>query len=104
MRFGMEQDQDATEVDGRTEEVRYLIGGNNLTMEAETKIVSGTYCMEHSEDPDVFKLIANFLAVSAPLEKYLQEGRPLTNLQLEFITLTVDQLQTFLDIWNKRQG
>jgi hypothetical protein len=59
--------------------------------------------MGRIENPDVFKIIADFMASSAPLERYLQEGRPLTHLQLESITLTVDQLQAFLNIWNRKQ-
>ncbi len=42
------------------------------------------------EESETQKLIAHFMSVSAPLERYLQEGRPLTALQLESISLAVD--------------
>ncbi|HSF65965.1 MAG TPA: hypothetical protein VLA67_00890 [Nitrospiraceae bacterium] len=35
------------------------------------------------EDVAAHKLIAQFMSVSTKLEKYLQEGKPLTPLQLE---------------------
>jgi hypothetical protein len=54
------------------------------------------------EESETQKLIAAFMSASAPLERYLQEGRPLTALQLESISLTVDGLYTFLDIWNRK--
>ena len=37
-----------------------------------------------------------------PVEKYLKEGRPLTDLQVESISLAVGVLQTFLNIWKAR--
>jgi hypothetical protein len=44
------------------------------------------------------QIIAQFMTASAPLEKYLQHGGALTDLQLESVSLTVSGLQTFLDI------
>jgi hypothetical protein len=37
-----------------------------------------------------------------PVEKYLKEGRPLTDLQVESLSLAAGVLQTFLDIWKSR--
>jgi hypothetical protein len=49
------------------------------------------------EELEPHKLIAHFMSASAPLERYLQQGRPLTALQLESISLTIDGLVTYLD-------
>jgi hypothetical protein len=50
------------------------------------------------------KLIAHFMSASAPLERYLQQGKPLTALQLESISLTIDGLFTYLDTWKRKHG
>lgn len=50
------------------------------------------------------RLVADFMTASAPLEAYLQQGQPLTPLQLQSITNTIDGLQTFLDVWHKKHG
>ena len=57
-------------------------------------------------DDDAFanNIIAQFMTASAPLEQYLQHRGPLTDLQLESVSLTVAGLQTFLDIWKKKHG
>ena len=55
------------------------------------------------EESETQKLIAHFMSASAPLERYLQEARPLTDLQLESISLTVDELYTYPDIWKRRK-
>ncbi len=55
---------------------------------------------------DVLKteqMIAAFMSASAPIESYLQGGKPLTDRQLEMISLTVSGLQTFLDAWKRKR-
>lgn len=54
------------------------------------------------EDVAAHKLIAQFMSVSTKLEKYLQEVKPLTPLQLESISLTISGLHTFLDSWKRK--
>jgi hypothetical protein len=49
-------------------------------------------------------LIAEFMSVSTQLERYLQEGKSLTTLQLESLSLTVSGLHTFLDSWKRKHG
>ena len=54
------------------------------------------------------KLIAEFMSVSTQLERYLQEGKSLTTVQLESLSLTVSGLHTlsrFLEekAWPKKQ-
>ena len=51
------------------------------------------------EDVNSQRLIANFMAASTPVEKYLQQGGRLTDLELQSLSLTIDSLQTFLNIW-----
>ncbi|MBX3302181.1 MAG: chemotaxis protein CheB [Nitrospira sp.] len=54
--------------------------------------------------PEAHKLLATFMSASAPIETYLQHGHPLTDHELELLSLTVSGLQTFLDIWKRRYG
>ena len=49
-----------------------------------------------------YRMISKLLAAMTPVEKYLKEGRPLTDLHVESISLAVGVLQTFLDIWKAR--
>src|ERR671910_30479 len=58
----------------------------------------------NGEEIETQKLIAHFMSASAPLERYLQQGKPLTALQLESISLTIDGLFTFLDTWKRKHG
>ena len=58
----------------------------------------------YNEDVASHRLIAEFLSSSTPVEEYLKRGGPLTDLQLEALSLTVDSLQTFLDIWKMKHG
>ncbi len=55
-------------------------------------------------DVEPHKLIAKFMSASVPIETYLQQGRPLTDAQLELISLTVAGLQTFLDSWKRKHN
>ena len=50
------------------------------------------------------RLLADFMATTTGLEKYLKEGRPLRPLQFESMYLTVSMLQTFLTTWKLRYG
>jgi hypothetical protein len=52
----------------------------------------------------VQRLIANFMSASAPMEEYLRQGRPLTPQELESVSLTISGLQTFLDIWKRKNN
>jgi len=54
-----------------------------------------------AEEPTERK-IARFMAASTPIENLLREGRPLTEVQLQSLTVTVAQLQTYIDIWNRK--
>jgi len=56
------------------------------------------------EDVTTQRLIANFMTASTPIEKYLQQGGQLTDLELQSISLTIDGLQTYLNIWHAKQG
>jgi len=56
------------------------------------------------EDAATHELIAEFMSVSTQLERYLQEGKSLTTLQLESLSLTVSGLHTFLDSWKRKHG
>ena len=44
------------------------------------------------------QLIANLMTASTPLEKYLQDGGPLTDLEVESIAVTLGKLKIFFDI------
>jgi hypothetical protein len=54
------------------------------------------------DEQEAHRIVANFLTASAPLERHLQEGKPLTKLELESITLALDQINTFLNIWSRK--
>ena len=49
-----------------------------------------------------YRIISKLLAAMTPVEKHLKDGRPLTDLQVESISLAIGVLQTFLDIWKAR--
>jgi len=53
----------------------------------------------NNEELQTNQLLATFMSASAPIEAYLQEGGPLTPLQLQSLTLTIDGLQSFLNRW-----
>jgi hypothetical protein len=50
------------------------------------------------------QLMSDFMAATTSVEKYLKQGRPLTSLQFESISLAASMLQTFLNIWKIRYG
>ena len=56
------------------------------------------------EDAATHELIAEFMSVSTQLERYLQEGKSLTTVQLESLSLTVSGLHTFLDSWKRKHS
>ena len=64
--------------------------------------------MQHDKmsDYDVAsqRIIATFMSGSSPMEQYLQEQRPLTDLQLQSLSLTIANLQAFLDAWKQKHG
>lgn len=50
------------------------------------------------------RLMADFMAATTAVEKYLKQGRPLRPLHFESMCLTVSILQTFLTTWKLRYG
>jgi hypothetical protein len=50
----------------------------------------------------VQRMVTDFIKASTPLEAYLQQGGPLSSLQLDSVAATVSGLQTFLDIWKRK--
>jgi len=57
-----------------------------------------------TDTPNPLRLVADFMTASTPLEQYLQQGGPLTDLQVESVSITVGNLQTFLVIWKRKHG
>ncbi len=49
----------------------------------------------------VNRLVGDFLRASAPLETYLQQRGPLSNLHVQSIELSLNCLQHFLKAWKK---
>jgi hypothetical protein len=60
--------------------------------------------MDKKKELEAQRLIANLLSSSAPVEVYLQQGGPLTDLQLHSLSLTIEGLQSFLAIWKRKHG
>ena len=64
--------------------------------------------MQYDERPDddvyINRLIAAFMSSSLPMEEYLLEQRRLTDLQLQSLSLTITNLQAFLDHWKRKHG
>ena len=56
------------------------------------------------DDMTIDRLIANFMTASTPLEKYLLKGQPLTALQLQSVSTTLDGLRISLDTWGRKDG
>jgi hypothetical protein len=54
--------------------------------------------------PPSHRLIANFMTASTPLEKYLHEHGPMTDLEIRSLSLTLDGLQTFFDSWMRNRA
>jgi hypothetical protein len=55
-----------------------------------------------ANQPKASILVANLMTHSKTLEEYLQQGGPLTDLQVEAVSLTVNHLQLFLDTWKRK--
>ena len=49
-------------------------------------------------------LISNFMSASAPLELYLEQQRPLTDLELQSLSLTLESLQGLIVLWKVKHG
>ena len=62
------------------------------------------YIIDMTNEPKAHRLIANFMTASTPLEQYIQQGSPLTDLEVESVSMTVKNIQIFLDIWKRRHG
>jgi hypothetical protein len=54
------------------------------------------------DETEVQRMVAAFMKASTPLETYLQQGGPLSPLQLDLVASTVLGLQTFLDLWKRK--
>jgi hypothetical protein len=59
---------------------------------------------DRADEVPTHHMIAQFMSVSAPLEEYLRQGKPLTHHEIELISLTVTGLQTFLDVWKRKNN
>jgi hypothetical protein len=57
-----------------------------------------------TDEPKSHRLVANFMTASTPLEQYLQQGKPLTELEADSIEVTVDSLKIFLDSWKRKHA
>jgi hypothetical protein len=53
---------------------------------------------------EVERAIASFLSACLPVEKYLQAGTSLTNLQLDTISTAIQGLQTNIVVWKSKAG
>ena len=56
------------------------------------------------DEPKPHRLVANFMVASTPLEKYLQGGGPLTEVELDSIEVTLVSLRILLDSWKMKNG
>jgi len=59
---------------------------------------------DRADEVPTHYLIAHFMSVSAPLEEYLRQGRPLTAREIELVSLTITGLQTFFDVWSRKNS
>jgi hypothetical protein len=55
------------------------------------------------DETEVQRMVADFMKASTALETYLQQGGPLSPLQVDLVASTLSGLQTFFEIW-KRQN
>jgi len=56
------------------------------------------------EERHAQQLLARFMIASTQVEAHLQRKEPLTDLQLQSLSLTVKSLQTFLESWARHYG
>lgn len=57
-----------------------------------------------SEDKFSQQLILKFMLASSPVEDYLRQNRPLSDRQVESLSVTLESLQTYLNIWKQKHG
>ena len=50
------------------------------------------------------RVIARLMSASVPVEQHLQQGKPLTAQQLALLTSTIKGLQTFIEIWKRKNN
>ena len=55
------------------------------------------------DETEVQRMVADFMKASTPLETYLQQGGPLSPLQLDLVASTLAGLQTFFRYMEKKQ-
>jgi hypothetical protein len=60
--------------------------------------------MAEIPEVDIQALITNFISARQPVEKYVQQGGPLTDIQLQWIEVTISGLQTLVDTWKRKHG
>lgn len=72
---------------------------NRSDVSAKSKEPAGRLTLGHPSTVRANRLIADFMTASNSLEQYLHKKGPLTDLQYESITTTVDGLRTFLQTW-----
>ena len=56
------------------------------------------------EDKFSQQLILKFMLASSPVEDLLRQNRPLSDRQVESLSVTLESLQTYLNIWKQRHG
>jgi hypothetical protein len=49
-------------------------------------------------------VISNFMSASAQLELYLEQQRPLTDLELESLSLTLESLEGLIVLWKVKHA
>ena len=59
-------------------------------------------CM--SEETVAHHVITNFMSASAHLELYLEQQRPLTDLELESLSVTLESLQGLIVLWKVKHA
>jgi hypothetical protein len=72
---------------------------NSSGVSAKLKEPAGRLTLRHTGTLRANRLIADFMTASNRVEQYLHKKGPLTDLQYESITTTVDGLRTFLQTW-----
>ena len=72
---------------------------NGSDVSAKLKEPAGRLTLGRTGTLRANRLIADFMQASNRVEQYLHKKGPLTDLQYESITTTVDGLRTFLQTW-----
>lgn len=54
--------------------------------------------------PKTHRLVAEFMTASTPLERHLQQGSPLTDLESQLVSTTIANLKLFHEVWKRKNG